>query len=165
MSLTVLLIGLVHAIPTLVIAVLTKSLIPVTLTALVMSVVAIGTGAPQYAIVDLGFVGFTYYLVLQHRKGAPQSQTRSNSIRTSLWLGAVLVGVGLALGVFVGLFDQPAPQHVMQPIPQHQTLPTPASSAAGFPVAPEPLGIQPQMTITRSTSNSTEQERRTATMQ
>jgi hypothetical protein len=63
MSLTVFILGAAHAIPVLVVGAKTKSKVALTLTAIVMGVIAVTVGGKQYAGIDLFFVLLAYALM------------------------------------------------------------------------------------------------------
>lgn len=107
MSITILLIAAAHAIPVLIFGSISSG--AATLTSLVMCLIAITIGAPQYIPVDLGAIGIAWFIVsnansqststLETEKKNFESRQSQSESKSNSWLWIVIFGIlgGLTL--------------------------------------------------------------------
>jgi hypothetical protein len=154
MTFTVLLIALAHGIPIFLAGAYWNTKLSVTLVALAMCVVAVATGASQFAIFDLVAIGVVYFLCIRvvgdsaHVSGKPpptqpeQTPRNQKPEESSGWGIVVLIVIGFLIYNKVTETPTPAPLAVVHPPKQTSGTPPP-QQASVVPAVQQSDAISP----------------------
>lgn len=120
MTVTILLIALAHGIPVFLAAKFWNSKPLITLAALVMCVVAVATGAAQYAVFDLISIGIVYFLCIGivgdsprikhgHPPKQPEAEPAKPKSEEESWIGIIIGLIVIGVFIYAKSADKPAP--------------------------------------------------------